>query len=184
MAEYSTIISGFGGQGVILAGKVLARSGMEKGLNVTWLPSYGPEMRGGTANCTVIISDYLIGSPVVDNPSSLIAFNEPSFDKFSSKVKAGGNILINGSLMDSKDTSSDIEITKIDLNEIAKEIGSQKVINMIALGGWIRFNEHLNLDDVKKGMQLTLKDLGKEAFIDINTNAITEGYERSKEIAV
>ncbi|MFW6006323.1 MAG: 2-oxoacid:acceptor oxidoreductase family protein, partial [Candidatus Bipolaricaulota bacterium] len=93
MEQYSTIVSGFGGQGVILTGKIIARTGMEEGLEVTWLPSYGPEMRGGTANCTAIISSELIGSPVVKEPSSLIALNKPSLDKFGPSVQKDGVII-------------------------------------------------------------------------------------------
>jgi len=174
MEEYSTIISGFGGQGVILAGKIIARSGMEEDLEVTWLPSYGPEMRGGTANCTVIISSDLIGSPVVKKPSALIAFNEPSLDKFGPQVKAGGTIIINSSLID--DFSSGKTGVPVPLNDIAKELGNQKVINMVALGAWSRATEVLSLAAIKRGMKLMLEESGKGKFVEINRKALEEGY--------
>ncbi|RLE28731.1 2-oxoacid:ferredoxin oxidoreductase subunit gamma, partial [Candidatus Acetothermia bacterium] len=97
--EKAVIFAGFGGQGILLAGKILARAGMNRGLEVTWLPSYGPEMRGGTANCTVVVADSQIGSPVVDNPEALVAMNAPSLDRFEGRVAAGGVIVVNSSLV-------------------------------------------------------------------------------------
>lgn len=179
MEEHSTVVSGFGGQGVILAGKIIARSGMEEGLEVTWLPSYGPEMRGGTANCTAIVSSDLIGSPVVNKPSALIAFNEPSLDKFGSKVKENGEIIINSSLIDSYD--NDDKSLPLPLNDIAKDIGNQKVINMVALGAWARAIEKLSLSAVKTGMELMLKESGKGDFVEINKQALEKGYESIEE---
>ena len=179
MNELSTVISGFGGQGVILAGKILARSGMEAGLEVTWLPSYGPEMRGGTANCTVVIDDRLIGSPVVDEPSVLLAFNGPSLRKFGSKVKKGGAIIQNSSLIQDGSIGEEIRNIKIPLNDLASDLDNQKVINMIALGAWAKVNDRLDLDEVQKGMELMLEEGGKSNFIDINRKALSVGYERA-----
>lgn len=177
MKEYSTVISGFGGQGVILAGKIIARTGMEMGLEVTWLPSYGPEMRGGTANCTAIISSDLIGSPIVDNPRALIAMNPPSLDKFGEKVQTGGLIVVNTSLVDDPEAQAEINLAKVPLNDIAKEIGNPKVINMVALGAWARFTEEIELEDVTRGMEMMLTDMGKERFVEPNENALRDGYE-------
>ncbi|MBS3812888.1 2-oxoacid:acceptor oxidoreductase family protein [Candidatus Bipolaricaulota bacterium] len=176
MREYSTVISGFGGQGVILAGKILARTGMERGLEVTWLPSYGPEMRGGTANCTAIISSKLIGSPIVDSPSALIAMNPPSLDKFETRVQENGLIVVNSSLVDEPKGRDNIKVVNVPLNEIAKEIGNQKVINMVALGAWAKFVEEISLQDVIKGMEMTLTDMGKERFIGSNREALEKGF--------
>lgn len=180
MEQYSTIVSGFGGQGVILTGKIIARTGMEEGLEVTWLPSYGPEMRGGTANCTTIISSKLIGSPVVKEPSSLIAFNKPSLDKFGPSVEEDGVIILNSSLIDDFSLNESLNIVPLPVNEIAKRLGNQKVINMVALGGWSKATEKLSLSALKKGMKLTLEESGKEKFVEINEKALEEGYEAAK----
>lgn len=182
MEEYSTVVSGFGGQGVILTGKIIARSGMEEGLEVTWLPSYGPEMRGGTANCTAIVSSDLIGSPVVNKPSSLIAFNEPSLDKFGPQVKENGTIILNSSLIDNYEY--DNKAFPVPLNEVARDIGNQKVINMVALGAWARKTGVLSLSAVKNGMRLTLEESGKEEFVEINERALEEGYESIEKASV
>lgn len=181
MDQYSTIISGFGGQGVILTGKIIARTGMEEGMEVTWLPSYGPEMRGGTANCTAIISSDLIGSPVVTEPSSLIAFNKPSLDKFGSRVQEDGLIVLNSSLIDDCSTAESNNVVPLPVNEIAKGLGNQKVINMVALGGWSKASGKLSLSALKKGMKLTLEESGKAKFVEINEKALEEGYEAAKE---
>lgn len=182
MEEYSTVVSGFGGQGVILTGKIIARSGMEEGLEVTWLPSYGPEMRGGTANCTAIISSELIGSPVVNRPSALIAFNEPSLDKFGPKVKENGTIILNSSLIDNYEY--DKKAFPVPLNEVARDIGNQKVINMVALGAWAKKTGVLSLSAVKNGMKLTLQESGKEEFVEINEQALEEGYEAMEKASI
>lgn len=182
MEEYSTIVSGFGGQGVILTGKIIARSGMEEGLEVTWLPSYGPEMRGGTANCTAIISSELIGSPVVNEPSALIAFNEPSLDKFGPKVKEGGVTVLNSSLID--EFGSDETTVPVPLNDIAKDLGNQKVLNMVGLGAWVRATETLSLSAIKTGMELMLEESGKGKFVDINKKALEKGYEAAERVRV
>ena len=180
MDQYSTIVSGFGGQGVILTGKIIARTGMEEGLEVTWLPSYGPEMRGGTANCTAIVSSEIIGSPVVNKPSSLIAFNEPSLDKFGSNVQDDGLIVLNSSLIESYSNES-LTVISLPFNDIAKELGNQKVINMVALGGWSKASGRLSLSALKKGMKLMLEESGKGKFVEINEKALDKGYEAAKE---
>lgn len=177
MNQYSTIVSGFGGQGVILTGKIIARSGMEEGLEVTWLPSYGPEMRGGTANCTAIISSKLIGSPVVKEPSSLIAFNEPSLDKFGSNVQKDGVIVYNSSLVDNYSPGGTRKVVPIPVNDLARDLGNQKVINMVGLGGWSKATGKLSLEALKRGMKLTLEESGKKRFVEINERALEKGYE-------
>jgi len=134
-------------------------------------------MRGGTANCTSIISSDLIGSPVVDNPSALIAMNGPSLDKFGPRVEKGGLIVLNSSLIEPTNGRDGITLAAIPLNEIAGEIGSQKVINMVALGAWARFTDALTLEDVVNGMEAMLSDMGKGNFIDVNRTALEKGYE-------
>lgn len=154
---------------------------MEEGLEVTWLPSYGPEMRGGTANCTAIISSKLIGSPVVKEPSSLIAFNKPSLDKFGPSVQQDGVIVLNSSLIDDFSLDKSHKVVLLPVNELAKDLGNQKVINMVALGGWSKATGKLSLSALKKGMKLTLEESGKERFVDINQKALEKGYETAKE---
>ncbi|MFB6291739.1 MAG: 2-oxoacid:acceptor oxidoreductase family protein [Candidatus Bipolaricaulia bacterium] len=180
MDQYSTVVSGFGGQGVILTGKIIARSGMEEGLEVTWLPSYGPEMRGGTANCTAIISSEIIGSPIVKEPSSLIAFNKPSLEKFGPSVEEDGIVILNSSLIEEFPSSGSHKLIPLPVNDIARELGSQKVLNMVALGGWSRASDKLSLATLKKGMKLTLEESKKEKFVEINEKALEEGYKAVK----
>lgn len=174
--ERSVIIAGFGGQGVILAGKILAQAGMDHGLEVTWLPSYGPEMRGGTANCTVVLSDEPVGSPIVDDPSALIAMNLPSLEKFESTVVEGGTIVVNSSLIDRAVKRSDAQVACLQLNELAQKVGSLRAINMVALGAYIKTMKILPLDTVKGAMARMLEKGGKEKFVAMNEQALEEGY--------
>ncbi len=175
--ERSIIISGFGGQGVILAGKILAQAGMNHGLEVTWLPSYGPEMRGGTANCTVVLSDELVGSPIVDEATALIAMNLPSLDKFDKTVAAGGSIVVNRSLIDRQVDRTDVNTCYIDMNEIARdEVGNPRTINMVALGAYVKVSGALPLQVVKDTMAHTMRESGKGKFVDMNERALEAGY--------
>lgn len=135
------IIAGFGGQGVLLLGQMLAYAGMLEGKQVSWMPSYGPEMRGGTANCTVVISDEEIGSPVVSQPSCVIALNLPSLDKFEPMVKPGGLLLINSSLVDREPRRDDIKAVALPATEIASELGNIRVTNMVALGALVQLTD-------------------------------------------
>ena len=174
--ERSVVIAGFGGQGVILAGKILAQAGMDHGLEVTWLPSYGPEMRGGTANCTVVTSDSPVGSPIVDEPSALIAMNLPSLEKFADQVAADGTIIINSSLIDSTVDRTDLRVVSIPLNELATKIGNSRTINMIALGALIKATGIVPLETLKETMRKTFEDGGKAKVVPINLQAVEEGY--------
>ncbi len=132
--QQEVIVAGFGGQGVLFAGKLLAYTAMEVGKEVTWIPSYGPEMRGGTANCTVVISDEEIGSAFVKNPTAVIAMNKPSLDKFEKLVAPGGVLVVNSSMVDRPVERTDITVVSLPANEIAEEIGSSKSVNMVVLG--------------------------------------------------
>lgn len=175
--ERSVIIAGFGGQGVILAGKILAQAGMDHGLEVTWLPSYGPEMRGGTANCTIVLSDEAIGSPIVDESTALIAMNLPSLDKFEKVVASGGHIVINRSLIDRQVERSDVDARYVDMNDIAREeVGNARTINMVALGAYIKASGAVPLQAVKNAMAHSLRESGKDKFIDMNERALEAGY--------
>ncbi len=174
--EHSVIIAGFGGQGVILAGKILAYAGMEQGLEVTWLPSYGPEMRGGTANCTVVLSEDPVGSPIVDEPSALIAMNLPSLDKFEPIVAKGGTIIVNRSLAERGVAREDVKVTSVPLNTVAAKLGSARAINMVALGAYIKATGVIPLQMVKTAMIKMLEKDGKGKFVPMNEQALEEGY--------
>ena len=175
--ERSIIISGFGGQGVILAGKILAQAGMNHGLEVTWLPSYGPEMRGGTANCTVVLSDELVGSPIIDEATALIAMNLPSLDKFDQTIAPGGNIVVNRSLIDRDVEREDVTTSYVDMNEIARdEVGNARAINMVALGAYVKASGALPLQVVKDAMARSMRESGKEKFVEMNERALDAGY--------
>ena len=138
MATQDIIFAGFGGQGILSMGKFLAYAGMDADLNVSWLPSYGPEMRGGTANCSVIISDEPVGSPIVSKASSVVVMNRPSLDKFEDKIKRGGLLIIDCDLINRDIERDDIEVIKIPAQSIAEEMGNKKIANMNPLlGGFV-----------------------------------------------
>ncbi|HZW48733.1 MAG TPA: 2-oxoacid:acceptor oxidoreductase family protein [Bacillota bacterium] len=134
---YEIIIAGFGGQGVMLMGQLMTEAGLQENKQVTWLPSYGPEMRGGTANCSVVISDEEIGSPIVLNPSAAIVMNIQAFEKFAPLVKAGGMLFINSSLIEQVSPRSDITQYRIPANDLAAKIGNTRVSNMVMLGAFL-----------------------------------------------
>ena len=131
---HKIVLAGFGGQGVLSLGQILAYAAMAEGKEVTWLPSYGPEMRGGTANCSVIIADKPIASPIVSNPTLLVAMNGPSLDKFADKVTPGGVILVNSSLIAQKVERKDVRVYYVPANEMALDLGTAKAANIIMLG--------------------------------------------------
>jgi 2-oxoglutarate ferredoxin oxidoreductase subunit gamma len=135
--SFQLIISGFGGQGILFAGKLLAQSAMLEGKNVTWFPSYGAEIRGGTANCTIIISNEMIGSPSIHTPDSLLILNKASMEKFLPRLKKGGLSIINTSLIKKPIKRPDIELIEIKATDIAKELGSSQVTNIVMLGALI-----------------------------------------------
>jgi len=124
------IIAGFGGQGVLFGGQLLTYAAMDEGKEVTWIPSYGPEMRGGTANCTVVISDEEIGSPMVSNPQAAIVMNLPSLDKYEPLIKPGGVLVINESMVDRKPLRKDINVVMVKANDIAEKLGDRRLSNM------------------------------------------------------
>jgi len=167
-------IAGFGGQGILLLGEALAESGMRAGYQVTWLPSYGPEMRGGTANCQVIISDGPIGSPLVSTPDVLIAMNRPSLDRFEPDVREGGLIIYNSSLIDSGPKRKDVEVIAIQATEIADQLGDTRVANMVALGAYIAKTEILTKEAVTSAFPIFIK---REKLIPLNEEAVQKGID-------
>lgn len=136
MAEERVILAGFGGQGVLSMGKIMCFAGMAKDLNVSWLPSYGPEMRGGTANCQVIISDEDIAAPVINGATAVVAFNEPSLVKFEGEAESGGAVIVNSSLISRKVSREDVKAYYIPVNELAQQAGSMKCLNVVMLGAY------------------------------------------------
>jgi 2-oxoglutarate ferredoxin oxidoreductase subunit gamma len=169
-----TIFAGFGGQGVLLMGYVLSHGAMHRGLNVTYFPSYGAEMRGGTANCTVTLSDKKIASPVASNPEFLVAMNYPSLEKFESSVADKGLIFLNTSLITESPSRSDVEVVRVPTLELAREVGSDRAINMVMIGALCGKTGLLNLEDTVKGMEAALK--GKEKFFALNRKGIERGF--------
>lgn len=146
------IIAGFGGQGVLFTGQLLTYAAMDEGMEVTWIPSYGPEMRGGTANCTVVISNEEIGSPMVSNPQAVIAMNLPSLDKYEGKVKSGGVLVVNESMVDREVTRQDIRVVMVKANDIAEELGDKRMTNMVLLGALIANLPVLPLGAIEKAL--------------------------------
>ena len=170
------LFAGFGGQGVLLMGQLLAYAGMLEGKQVTWLPAYGPEMRGGTANCSVIISDEAIGSPVVSRATTVIALNRPSLDKFEENVQQGGKLFINSSIIDRPAKRDDVEVYYVPCNEIAERLGNARVANMVMLGAYIERTGSVDMENV---MQALKDKLGakKADLLSLNREALKEGAE-------
>ncbi|MGC8809535.1 MAG: 2-oxoacid:acceptor oxidoreductase family protein [bacterium] len=172
----SVIMSGYGGQGILLMGQLLCYAGMQEGLNVTWMPSYGPEMRGGTANCTVILSTARVGSPVTRHPSSLIAMNKPSLDRFESAVMPAGLLIVNSSLVDKDHFRPDLQIIKVPANKIAEEIGSLQVTNMAALGAYIMAKKIVPLEAAIAALSKMIP-AHRQELLPINEKALRQGAE-------
>ena len=170
-----TIFSGFGGQGVLSTGQMLAQAAMLQGRFVTYLPSYGAEVRGGTANCTVTISDEEIASPVASEPDFVVALNQPSFSRFQNLLHSGGFLLYNSSMVEPAKVRGDIEIQGIPISELAQKIGNIKVANMIMLGSFIAISNLLSFERIVENMPEILGD-GKARLLKINQKAFELGY--------
>ena len=168
------LFAGFGGQGLLFSGKVLAYKGLIEDKHVSWLPSYGPEMRGGTANCSVMLSDQEIDSPLVTRPTSLVVMNRPSLEKFESKVVPGGSIFVNSSMIDIKVSRDDVNAYYVPCNEIAAELGNDKVSNMIMLGAYLGKSKCVEVETV---LEALLEKLGqkKAKLIPLNREALLRG---------
>jgi 2-oxoglutarate ferredoxin oxidoreductase subunit gamma len=180
MREYSVIISGFGGQGTLFAGQVMAYAAMDNGFQVTWIPSYGPEMRGGTAHCTVMISDNEIGSPVTRNPYAAIALNLPSVEKCENIVQQGGVLIANQSLMNRELVRTDITGIMIPASEIAEQLGNKQMTNMVAVGALMAHLPILSVEAIEKALKDHLPS-NKQQWIPANSAAIRKGYEFARE---
>lgn len=170
-----TVFAGFGGQGVLSMGLNLAQAAMMEGKNVTYLPSYGAEVRGGTANCTVVISDEEIASPVASAPEFVVAMNKPSLVRFQNQIQSGGVLLINSSLIEAEISRGDIDIVKVPAGEIADKLDSPKSANMVMLGAFLKKSNLVAVPTVIEELKNTLK--GKEKLIAINKKALMVGYD-------
>ncbi|MFR6023619.1 MAG: 2-oxoacid:acceptor oxidoreductase family protein [Oscillospiraceae bacterium] len=175
------IFAGFGGQGMLLIGKFLAEAGMETGKHVSWLPSYGPEMRGGTANCSVVVSDRPVASPLINVADTVLAMNKPSLLKFEGSVKAGGLLLVNSSIIDIKTSREDVDAVYIPCNEIAESIGNLKGPNVVFLGAYIaKKPDVISEDAIINAMRIELGEK-KAKFLDGNIKALQAGMAYVKE---
>jgi 2-oxoglutarate ferredoxin oxidoreductase subunit gamma len=170
------MIAGFGGQGVLLTGKLLAYAGMIEGRHVTWFPSYGAEIRGGTANCTVIISSDEIGSPVVQSPSAMMIFNDASFKKFEKRIKAGGQLFLNTSLVHERPSRSDITRIEVEANDIADGLGDIRISNMVMLGAYLKKTGVVSLESAIAALQQALP-ARRHSLIPLNVSALQRGAE-------
>ena len=170
----TNIFAGFGGQGVLVIGQLIAYAGMYEGRNVSWLPSYGPEMRGGTANCSVVVSDDPIASPVLSMADCVIAMNTPSLEKFEANVNPGGKLFINSSIIEKKATRTDIDVYYVPCNEIADQLGNPKVLNMAMLGAFLEATNVVKVDSVLDALLYKLGEK-KAKLIPLNRQAIEMG---------
>ena len=169
-------IAGFGGQGVVSAGILLAQAGVENKLNASWLPSYGPEMRGGTANCSVVVSDGEVYTPIVSVPDTVIVMNEPSLPKFEPMLKKGGLLILNSSLVNSRPTRKDIQVLCVPCNQIAEKVGMARVANLVALGAFIKATGAVTLESVSHAMKKVYKR-AKPEMLELNQKALQAGFD-------
>lgn len=170
------LIAGFGGQGVLFAGKFIAYKGLQEGRELSWLPSYGPEMRGGTANCSVILSDDPVGSPIVSHPDVLIAMNLPSLDKYEDAVVPGGMIFVDSTLIERKVRRTDVKVFYIPSTALAQSIGAPTLANMIMVGKFIRESGAVQYENLEAALKKIVSARHADLF-DINLKAINCGYE-------
>ena len=176
MAENQILIAGFGGQGLLFSGKVLAYAGLLEGRQLSWLPSYGPEMRGGTANCSVILSDEPVGSPIVQTPDILMVMNTPSLDKLEDSVQPGGKIFVDSSLIARSVRRTDVQAYYIPATQMAKDMGAPGLANMILLGLLVRETGCVSQDGLDTGLQKVIP-ARKADMLDINRAALKAGWD-------
>ncbi|MGD9048603.1 MAG: 2-oxoacid:acceptor oxidoreductase family protein [Anaerolineae bacterium] len=170
------IISGFGGQGALFAGQLLTYTGLDEGLHVSWIPSYGPEMRGGTAHCIVILSDDEIGSPIIQRPSICIVMNPPSMDKYDPLVKPGGLLVANSTLVRARSERDDIKTVYVPANALAAELGNVKMANVVLLGAMLGAREILSIESVKRTLDDHIPERRKH-IIAPNKHALDRGVQ-------
>ena len=172
--QAEVVISGFGGEGALFAGQLLAHTALDNGLHVTWFPSYGPEMRGGTAHCTVTISDDEIGSPVVRNPGAAIVMNLPSLDKYEPLVTPGGKLVVNSSLVDREPERDDLDIVMVPANDIAEELGERRLANMVLLGALMQMLGTFSIEQIGESLSRHIPERHKD-MLSANLRALERG---------
>lgn len=172
---FKTIFAGFGGQGVLSMGLNLAQAAMLEGKTITYLPAYGAEIRGGTANCTVAISDEEIASPVASSPDFLVAMNQPSLIRFQNQVQSGGLFFINSSLVEPEVSRGDIDVVEVPANSIAEDLKNLKCANMVMLGAFTKKTNLVSLDTLIQSLEETLKN--KKRLVSVNTKALKAGHD-------
>ena len=171
---YETIMAGFGGQGLLFSGKVLAHAALIENKELSWLPSYGPEMRGGTCNCSVIVSDEPVGSPIIAHPNVLMVMNEPSLDKFEETVAPGGTVFVDSSLIARKVRRADVEVVYIPATQMAKEMDALSLANMIILGAIVEKLKCVKWETMAEALRHTIS-ARKASLLDLNLKAIEKG---------
>jgi 2-oxoglutarate ferredoxin oxidoreductase subunit gamma len=171
--QSEVMFAGFGGQGILISAKILARAAMKEGREVAWVPSYGPEMRGGTAYCTVVMSNRLIGSPIIRNPGYLVAMNRPSLEKFAFQVKPKGTILINSSLIAIGSGRDDIIELRIPVNDLASQLGNVRTANIVALGAFVTRTQLVDMQMLRACVKFEFAN--KAGVISLNMAALEEG---------
>ncbi len=176
--QTEVIMSGFGGQGLMMIGKLLAYAGLEEGKDVTWLPSYGPEMRGGTANCTVVIADKPIGSPLISSPGAAVVMNQPSLEKFAPILKKNGVLVINSAMIPINADRTDLRSFRIRADELAAEMGNRRSANLVMLGAYIGLEEAVSHKTLIKAIEAAFAK--KKQFIDVNRKTFMKGYELAR----
>lgn len=176
--QTEVIMSGFGGQGLMMIGKLLAYAGLDEGKEVTWLPSYGPEMRGGTANCTVVVGDQPIGSPLISSPKAAIVMNQPSLEKFAPTLRENGILVVNSSMIPVNSNRDDLRSFRIKANDIALELGNRRSANLVMLGAFIGLDEVVAHKTIVKAIEKAFAK--KKQFIDVNRKTFLEGYKLAK----
>ena len=181
--ELSTVIAGFGGQGILFAGKVLAEAALLEGREVLWIPSYGPEMRGGTASCTVIIADKVIGSPIVDRADHAVVLNPPSMAKYAPMVAVGGLLVVNTTLIEAEPGRGDIELLEVPCTALAKSAGDDKLVSVVALGALVGRRRVVEPETVRRALAIILGDRHAD-MITLDTAAFNVGYEAGLEPVV
>jgi 2-oxoglutarate ferredoxin oxidoreductase subunit gamma len=178
--QQEVIISGFGGQGTLFAGQLLAYAAMDSGHHVTWIPSYGPEMRGGKARCTVIVADEPIGSPLVRRPSAAIVLNIPSMEAFEPAIKPGGTLVVNSSLIPQKSERDDINVIYISASDLAEEMGNKRIANVICLGALVKDTGVVTLEAVEQALADHLPERHRK-LLGLNKDALAKGAALAEE---
>ncbi len=175
------VFAGFGGQGVLFIGRVLAHAALNRNVNVSFIPSYGPEMRGGTANCKVVVSSKEVGSPLVEHPDVVIALNRPSLEKFEKTMKPKGTAIVNSSLIENRVTRDDVKAVYVPCNEIAMNLGHGTVVNLVALGAYLASQDFFTIEDIEEAIVETI-GAKRVDMIDINKKCLRAGFDFVKSL--